>query len=423
MSVVYSGMQKRLKPFDIRMLSIIGESRVPLPANEIRKKMIKHDPGSDWRFVYQKLKELTPTTDVIRGMRLFCYDDFVANTHNEVNKKLVKKLEAAYGYGLEWKWDKIQPYFEINACGNKVIKIRNDDKNFIEIELLPTNTEKHRKNLAKMVLVINGSKFEPPLITERKNTKWYVYSMSAETYVKGVGFRTYLFYTLSKEGENMVSKKRNQIESGDLLSYDEEQVIRHEIEGIKNNRHYWEYSLNLRGLLIYLSGESTDNNRIDKTLESLSERDKYVRISDSVVIGINKNNGQDLFRVWSYQIREDFPFLSHYNELKKSVPEKFSAKLLKDIALELQYRIENINNEDLKYEVTSRYYNGITNHFWLVGFYFTPLILDRNRVNPETRDIIIKYQLEILAYLNHRKQKEIFRLESERNHYLQYYRS
>jgi hypothetical protein len=407
------------------MLGIIGGSRVPLSASEIRRKMVKFDPGSnsDWRFVYQKLEELTPTSDVIRGMRLFCYDDLFSNIHNDVIKNLVKKLEAAYGYGLEWKWDQIQPYFEINPRGNKVINIRNDNKNFIEIELLPIDNEKHQTDLAKMVLVINGSKFEPPLITKRKNTKWYVHSMSSKTYVKGVGLRTYLFYTLSKEAENIVSKKRNQIKALDPQFYEKKQVICNEIKEIRNNRHYWVYSLNLRGLLLYLTGESTDSNRIDKTLRSLSERDRYVRVNDSVLIGLDKNNVEDLLRVWSYQIKEDFPFLSHFNELKNNLPEKFSPSLLKNIALELRDRIEDISNENLKYEVTSRYYKALTDQFWLVGISSTPLILDRNRVNPETRDLIIKYQLEILTYLIHRKQKDLLRLETERKHYLRYYRS
>ena len=105
------------------------------------------------------------------------------------------------------------------------------------------------------------------------------------------------------------------------------------------------------------------------------------------------------------------------------MPERFSASLLKNIALELQDRIEDISNENLKYEVTSRYYKALTDQFWLVGISFTPLILDRNRVNPETRDMIIKYQLEILTYLIHRKQKDLLRLETERKHYLRYYRS
>src|SRR5215207_3180010 len=251
------------------MLGIIGESKVPLPAKEIRKKMKeRYYPGDSSTFIYQKLRELTPTDDKIPGIILFCYEDFIVDTDNDVSKKLVKKLETEYNLG--WNWDGIQPYFETNPCGNKVIKIRKDDRNFIEIELLPINSEKHQNGLARMVLVDNGSKFTPPLITKRKNTKWYVYSMSGKTYIKSIDSRTYLFYTLSKEAENIVSKKRNQIESMDSLY--EKEAMRREIEEIENNRDYWEYSLNLRGLLLYLAGESIESTRIDKTLDSLSER-------------------------------------------------------------------------------------------------------------------------------------------------------
>ena len=328
-----------------------------------------------------------------------------------LKKALSEKLDAEYNLG--WKWDKIQPYFETNQYGNKVIKIKKDDKNYIEIELLPKN------GLANMVLVDNGRRLTPPLITKRKNTKWYVYSMSRETYIRSIGSRTYLFHTLNKKAENIVSEKRNQINSMD--SPHEKEAILREIEEIENNRTHWEYRLNLRGLLMYLAVESVDNSGIDKTLDSLSERDEYVREHDSVVIGVNENNGEDLLRVWSYRIKQDFPFLSHYNEIKRYLPTRFPTELLKTIALELQNRLEDMNNYVLKYEVTSRYYKGITDYFWTAPT-FTPLILDRSRIESEVRDMIIEYQQEILVYLIHRRQKEVLQLESEWKYYHKYYK-
>jgi hypothetical protein len=77
----------------------------------------------------------------------------------------------------------------------------------------------------------------------------------------------------------------------------------------------------------------------------------------------------------------------------------------------------------LKHDVTRLYYKGIKDYFWIVGDFFTPLILDRSRIEPEVRDMIIEYQQEILAYLIHRKQKEVFQLESEWKHYRKYYKS
>lgn len=413
--------EEELTKFVTRMLGIIGESKVPLPAKEIRKKMReRYYPGDSCRFIYQKLRELTPTDEKIPGASLFCYEDFVANSDNDVNKRLVKKLEIEYNLG--WKWDEIQPYFETNPSGNKVIKIRKDEKNLIEIELLPIIPGQRQDSLANMVLVDNGRKFTPPLITKRTHTNWYVYSMSSKTYTTSIGSRTYLFHTLNKEAEGMVSKKRNQIKLMDPES-NEVEVLEHEIREIKNDRHYWEYSLNPRGLLLYLTGESLENNRIDKTLDSLSERDEYIRICDSVVVGVNEENGEDVLSVWRYKIKQDFPFLSHYREIKKHLPERFSARHLKDIALGLQNRLEDISYENLRYEVTRLYYKHVKDHFWLESALFTPLILDRSRIETKVRDMIIEYQREILAYLIHRKQKEVFQLESEREYYRKYYKS
>ena len=87
-------------------------------------------------FVYQKLKELTPTTDEIPGIRLFCYDDVIEKNDAHTNEKLVKKFEKAYGDRLKWKWNGIKPYFEPNpsASCNKIVKmkIEQDSDNLIE---------------------------------------------------------------------------------------------------------------------------------------------------------------------------------------------------------------------------------------------------------------------------------------------------
>ena len=73
---------------------------------------------------------------------------------------------------------------------------------------------------------------------------------------------------------------------------------------------------------------------------------------------------------------------------------------MKDIALELQNRLEGINIEDLKYEVTSRYYYAIANYFWSVNNPFgVPLILSRDRIDLKAAISIIKYQLEIHSIL------------------------
>jgi hypothetical protein len=81
--VVSRDVEKGLTKFVTRMLGVIGESKVPLPAKEITKKMKKrYYPGDSCTFVYQKLRELILTDKMIPGIRLFCYEDFIANIDN-----------------------------------------------------------------------------------------------------------------------------------------------------------------------------------------------------------------------------------------------------------------------------------------------------------------------------------------------------
>jgi hypothetical protein len=97
-----------------------------------------------------------------------------------------------------------------------------------------------------------------------------------------------------------------------------------------------QHTHNLRGFLKYLVGESSESSRIDKTIEALSECDKYVSITDQEEESIDNNSeyGQDYSlsntHFWHYQIKENFPFLSFYKHIKKFLPEKFAAKLLKE---------------------------------------------------------------------------------------------
>jgi hypothetical protein len=44
-----------------RLLEVIGGSTVPLSKSEIMYRMRDIDPASDWRYVYEMLKDLCPT--------------------------------------------------------------------------------------------------------------------------------------------------------------------------------------------------------------------------------------------------------------------------------------------------------------------------------------------------------------------------
>ena len=138
-----------------------------------------------------------------------------------------------------------------------------------------------------MILIHNGARFTPPLITKRKNKKWYVYSTSSETYQSNSELRTYLI------------DKSNQ------------------------------YSLNLRGFLKYLTGESYDNNRIDKTMETLSECDKYVSIKIKKAWTIIPNLDRtylELGIIKSKKIFHFYPFIMILKTLTRKICSQVTEK-------------------------------------------------------------------------------------------------
>jgi hypothetical protein len=124
-------------------------------------------------------------------------------------------------------------------------------------------------------------------------------------------------------------------------------------EEIQSDRRQWRYSINIRGLIVYILGEikSEDkrihNKRISKVLENLH------------------NN-----------YPADFPFLKYYREFKEQyeiergrqtpakLPKFFDeVNLLKNIALELQSQIYTADINFLNYWVTKRYVEGVVSYF------------------------------------------------------------
>jgi len=160
---------------------------------------------------------------------------------------------------------------------------------------------------------------------------------------------------------------------------------------IESNTRNLEYSINIRGLVLYILGIINEgrarNIEVSKVLQNLSENYK-----------------------------EEFPFLVHYKEIEelydklateKGIPEYeyFQAKLIKKIALELQYSIDTIKKEELDYHITKRYSEELT---W---YYMAPL-----KISPSPLpDIIRQYYLYTQEFIKNYLEKELqdikFRIE------------
>jgi hypothetical protein len=118
----------------------------------------------------------------------------------------------------------------------------------------------------------------------------------------------------------------------------------------KNKRKH-RYSLNIRGLILYILGEirleeenrKVNNKRISKVLENLS-----------------------------LNYLDNFPFFKYYADFKKEfdrlaylsrIPKNFDILLLKDIARELQDQVHHASDSFLLYWITRRFSSGITKYF------------------------------------------------------------
>jgi hypothetical protein len=103
------------------------------------------------------------------------------------------------------------------------------------------------------------------------------------------------------------------------------------LSALGNKRQYQNFHMKIRVLLRYALFEN-DYKEFTKSIEELAESDGYQEITQT-----------------------NFPFLSHYHLLQKTLLENFIPNLLRDIAGELEDTLEAYDTLDLKYEVTDRF--------------------------------------------------------------------
>jgi hypothetical protein len=157
----------------------------------------------------------------------------------------------------------------------------------------------------------------------------------------------------------------------------------------ETNRRNWQYSLNIRGLILYV-------------LCMIKQEEEEGRIRNVEMSKVLQNLSENYWK--------EFPFLIYYKEVKelydnegRSDYEYFQVKHIKQIALELQNNIDTIDKEDLDYYVTKRYYEGVTWHFVSPIFHHPPFAtFGVELVSP----VIIKYVIHNLTFLSRYLEKE-----------------
>jgi hypothetical protein len=405
------------------VLYVIGKSSVPLSAYDIQKNVVKQMPGYDkQRYSYTVLKQLVSHQREIPYELLFRLDDFFDSENsvrvipnddvkNMLIRRVIRNVFKSYWYlleGNEEEWECSIPPIE----ENKVLVIRIKHKKEQGTALKFVFRQMKESNRLSSRLYYKRKKIPLREIREKGTTKIYSIVhfpyLHLKQYLDEVPKRSLKFTKFSNKPIHDIG-------------------MQHIASKVSSQKDI-QFVLNLRGLLYYMllnEGKSEITYRqTNEVIETLTQIDTYhdldeeFKAMDSVRPGITVGNKIPI-KTSNNKIKERFPFLSRYNEFKECLPINFAVDILREIAIDLQDKLEKMNIFDLKYEVTQKFFENIEASIWGVDgniFPSEPIILSMNPNFKRIRSAYMNYQHEISTYIKTRKEKEIKILEKrERN--------
>jgi hypothetical protein len=425
-----------------KLLYVIGISKEPLSSTQAYNAV-----GS--KYIFEMLKELCPT-EYTKDKILLKLEDLIENHDNARYKcRLIKKFNKYFE--LEWQVNENDADEKINDLNNNtlvrfgltkntdnselLLSISHGQNNIIVITLCP---KENRQRNAHLDIIFRQNMKEPPeikksftLATERHKNKTSIYTLKKTSITA-----RYLEVTLKPKVEKMISDKRKQFEGvvsglrkqeGDYPppKISDITLAEHfrDIAEMRDNRENWRYSLNLRGLLLYLFHESNIIFLKNSPIKNLSIYDK--RKYDK-----RKRESKDRVRevISNPLIIKKAPFLSfwwYFGEAGFNVVD-----LLLDISREYinQLHIDAEHDNYLLRRITERFFIELENFFYrfsdptFSAYFIKKLgpeeydkILDKSN---DYREIIISYQKdwirkqqEVIDYFD--KKCKSFRLEKE----------
>ena len=213
---------------------------------------------------------------------------------------------------------------------------------------------------------------------------------------------------LKSKYQNLIKEKKEYYKQLSKQSHTPKE-LNHEIEEISMNNKLYVYSLNIRGLILYILAE------IENEVKVNSERykDKKRKISHNPQISKVIEN---LAKHYSSK----FPFLYNFLEMRKIISKiassnnserHYEIKILRKIAKELKHQIyfdERYSNSDLDYN------NNNLINYWITKRYFTEIyhyfvhlyqFLDNDKKN-EFNLLLKDYQERMLMLMKEYLEKE-----------------
>lgn len=411
-------------------LYALGKSHVPLSIKQVEKRVQEIVKTERPNYVYDIRDKLAPVEAEVSNILLLKSDDFFDKNKKlrdistddleKRTKRILTKIFKAYGFHLGWT-NKTNLVLTSSETGK--------DSENMEITIQKKNSSSRvtiilSPQRLKSELLINDSKI--PIIEKRIKGSNHIYSIQLFPYIS---LRRYvdMEYPNQRKIETRTIQDTNYIVA-QIRNVDPRSIVRES-----------HFTLNLRGLLHYIllnlnwkSGNITDKSYLEmnKVIEKLSRSDKYhdmenefmrfnpVRRSisldkEQIILIENQRSG--------YYIKTRFPFLSYYNEYKYYLPTNFAIQTLKEISLELQNKLEEMDIAEIKYFVTEKFFHRLEWFFWQTHTSFDspcpdmPLIEQRKMIDDKGIFTLEKYQKEIRTYLVLTKERELelFKKESE----------
>jgi hypothetical protein len=398
----------------LQVLKVLSKSERPLSSRDIEKEVVK---------VKLKEKKISGSHEENRKQDRDVYKVIK-------NKLCIQKFN--YGFFL-FDWNKLLSSIDEKLKFRKDIDLQRvvENLNKISLKLNASTVEFIKNEDGSEITIKNVGSTDPRLIKIQRESKDYAnlsvfkdgkkVRISTPLIIKEVRSNPQVFYegfqgNPAKAGTSYLntslnenaSKKLKRIESmnPDLFNCTNEiktiaskcllsellddTIIESAASEIKSNTRNLEYSMNIRGLVMYILGinEGKDRNiEVSEVLQNLSENYKA-----------------------------EFPFLIHYKEIKelydKLATEKgiqeyeyFHVKIIRQIAQELQYSLDTIDKEDLNYYLIKRYSEELT---WR---YMTPLNLSPLPLPAVIQDYYVYTQECIRNYLEKELQDTKSRIE------------
>lgn len=408
-------------------LHVLGISPVYLTLAEVEQKLRIKQGNQRSNYIYEIQKKFAPNSQEFMYKLIMKLEDFVdENGHFKTKgsrkegteRRLIRNMVESYGWKFDWMYvSKPDDEFYLKEVIDNIVEKKlvititkkNDTINSMEVIVYNDITGKAKKERKCFVSIFlnNGKiKLQSPLIFDRQKGTVFAYSM---TIVPNIHFHQYLdkIPIIANEQENSSNDYNDEFEIISVIDREEAKKIR------------YKYHLNLRGLLLYiLLWEKSKKrlNEIEQVLQNLSKMDLYVDLVeefikfDPVFRGETISNNRIILEKKTpsnFKIKERFPFLSYYNDYSICLPRDFAVDTLCAIAKDFENKLEEIDIFDLKYEVTSIFFQKIEEYFWGERGFFSPRIESRRLVSDDIFYKLIDFQTEIRIYLKMRKEKEL----------------